>query len=138
MQKNPDLHLAQHKLAEEATELVHGCKYLIPLYFTLINPTINSPSHIPPPQPAAGLRHARIATDVLFGRSLHDVSGRDLVAAFKDDASRLVRLSKDDVIGQGVDALAARVGATKSKSRCLFGSAERSASFVERYMLFAL
>ncbi|RUS20896.1 tyrosine-tRNA ligase [Endogone sp. FLAS-F59071] len=87
--KNPDLHFAQRKLAEEATELVHG---------------------------SSGLHKARIATEVLFGGSLHDVSGRDLVAAFKDDTSRLVRLPKDDVIGQGVDALAARVGTTKSKT----------------------
>ncbi|RUP49362.1 putative tyrosine-tRNA ligase [Jimgerdemannia flammicorona] len=87
--KNPDRHLAQHKLADEATELVHG-------------PT--------------GLRHARVATDVLFGGSLQDVSGRDLAAAFEHDSSRLVRLAKDQVVGQGLDAVAVLAGATKSKS----------------------
>ncbi|RUS31215.1 hypothetical protein BC938DRAFT_478238 [Jimgerdemannia flammicorona] len=81
--KNPDRHLAQHKLADEATELVHG-------------PT--------------GLRHARVATDVLFGGSLQDVSGRDLAAAFEHDSSRLVRLAKDQVVGQGLDAVAVLCG----------------------------
>ncbi|KAI8060724.1 tyrosine-tRNA ligase [Gongronella butleri] len=87
--QQPELRVAQQTLAAEMTELVHGLD---------------------------AVRRAQVATKVLFGEDLATVSGQDIVDAFKDDAHRFTALHRDDVIGKGIDQLAADIQATKSKS----------------------
>ncbi|ORX53532.1 tyrosine-tRNA ligase [Hesseltinella vesiculosa] len=87
--KQPEQRLAQHTLAAEMTELVHG---------------------------QAAVRQAQVATQVLFGDDLAQVSGHDIVDAFKQDGHRYTTLRRDQVIGKGIDQVAVDVKATKSKS----------------------
>lgn len=57
---------------------------------------------------------------MLFGGDLGSVTGEEIVQAFKDDSSRLVRLDRSQVIGSGLDGIATLAKATKSKCKLLF------------------
>ncbi|KAI8078771.1 tyrosine-tRNA ligase [Halteromyces radiatus] len=87
--KNPELRLAQESLASEVTELVHGLD---------------------------AVQQAKVATKVLFGQDLSNVSGQDILNAFEHDHSRFASLEQDKVVGVGIDQLATMIKATKSKS----------------------
>ncbi|GJJ75018.1 tyrosyl-tRNA synthetase [Entomortierella parvispora] len=84
----PEKRHAQHALAKETTELVHG---------------------------AEAVPKALLATHVLFGASLDSVKGQELVNAFEHD-SRMVQLSKAIVAEMSVDRLALESGLCSSKS----------------------
>ncbi|KAF9433600.1 tyrosyl-tRNA synthetase [Entomortierella beljakovae] len=84
----PEKRLAQHTLAKETTELVHG---------------------------AEAVPKALLATHVLFGASLNEIKGHQLVDAFKYD-SRLVSLSKSQVSEMSADRFALESGLCASKS----------------------
>ncbi|KAI8330420.1 hypothetical protein BC941DRAFT_440442 [Chlamydoabsidia padenii] len=87
--ENPELRLAQATLASEVTELVHGLE---------------------------AVHQAKVATKVLFGESLDNVSGQDIVKAFEHDHRRFSAWEQDKVINTGIDQLATLVSATKSRS----------------------
>ncbi|KAF9358738.1 tyrosyl-tRNA synthetase [Mortierella sp. AD094] len=84
----PEKRFAQHTLAKETTELVHG---------------------------AEAVPKALLATHVLFGASLEEVKGQELIDAFRHD-SRLVSLSKSQVAEMSVDRIALESGLCASKS----------------------
>jgi tyrosyl-tRNA synthetase len=85
----PEKRYAQRRLASEATELIHGFD---------------------------GLQRAEIATKVLFGTSLKEVRAKDLLNAFEQD-SRLVRLSRQQVLGLRLDKFAHLAGACQSRCK---------------------
>ncbi|CEI92781.1 Putative Tyrosyl-tRNA synthetase [Rhizopus microsporus] len=87
-QKSPELRIAQTKLANETTELVHG---------------------------SDGLQRAQTATRVLFGQT-DSLSGDQIIQAFKGDKHRFTQLEKSRLIGAGLDQIAAMTNAVKSKS----------------------
>jgi len=87
--KNPEKRLAQHRLAEEATELVHGLE---------------------------SVSKAKTATKVLFGGDLAEIGANDIIKAFAHDSQRLRTAQVDQVLNVGIDAVAVLAGATKSKS----------------------
>ncbi|KAF9934445.1 tyrosyl-tRNA synthetase [Mortierella alpina] len=84
----PEKRLAQHALAKETTELVHG---------------------------ADALPKALLATHVLFGSSLDKVKGKDLMDAFEHDP-RMVALGRSQVSGMSLDQIALETGLCSSKS----------------------
>ncbi|CAO3607287.1 unnamed protein product [Cunninghamella echinulata] len=88
-QKNPELRLAQKTLASEVTELVHGLD---------------------------AVHRAEVATKVLFGEDISNVSGQDILEAFVHDHHRFTELEKEKIDNIGIDQLATLIKATKSKS----------------------
>ncbi|KAF9204052.1 tyrosyl-tRNA synthetase [Haplosporangium sp. Z 27] len=84
----PEKRIAQHTLAKETTELVHGVE---------------------------AVPKALLATHVLFGASLDKIKGQELIDAFEHD-SRLVPLSKSQVGEMSVDRIALESGLCSSKS----------------------
>ncbi|CAO3590741.1 unnamed protein product [Absidia cylindrospora] len=87
--KNPELRLAQESLASEVTELVHGLD---------------------------AVHQAKVATKVLFGEDISNVTGQDIIKAFEHDHRRFSTLDQGKVIDSGIDQLATLIKATKSKS----------------------
>jgi len=87
VQVAPEKRVAQKRLAEEVTRLVHG---------------------------EAGLRSAQRASSVLFGESMEGLHASDLLDVFLDVPS--TRASKSQVINTPVADLAARAGLCRSKS----------------------
>ncbi|KAG0045070.1 tyrosyl-tRNA synthetase [Gryganskiella cystojenkinii] len=87
-ESEPEKRYAQHVLAKETTELVHG---------------------------AEAVPKALLATEVLFGSSLDQVKGQELVDAFEHD-SRMVQLNKSTAAEMSVDRLALESGLCSSKS----------------------
>ncbi|KAJ2960118.1 hypothetical protein NQZ79_g4477 [Umbelopsis isabellina] len=87
--QTPEKRIAQHKLAEEAIELVHGPE---------------------------SVSKAKTATKVLFGGDLHKIGADSIIQAFAHDNSRMRSIEKDKVANTGLDAVAVLAGATKSKS----------------------
>ncbi|KAG0358567.1 tyrosyl-tRNA synthetase, partial [Gamsiella multidivaricata] len=83
----PEKRIAQHTLAKETTELVHG---------------------------AEAVPKALLATQVLFGSSLDRVKGQELIDAFEHD-SRMVSLAKPQVGEMSVDRIALECGLCSSK-----------------------
>ncbi|KAF9145613.1 tyrosyl-tRNA synthetase [Mortierella sp. GBA39] len=84
----PEKRVAQHALAKETTELVHGVE---------------------------AVSKALLATHVLFGASLENVKGKELIDAFEHD-SRMVSLSRDQVAEMSLDRIAVESGLCSSKS----------------------
>ncbi|CAG8465744.1 12008_t:CDS:2 [Ambispora gerdemannii] len=87
-QDMPEKHYAQTQLANEVTELVHG---------------------------EIGLKKAQLATRILFGSSLEDVQGYDLLEAFNGDA-RLTSSPKDNVMNICVDRVACNANVCKTRN----------------------
>ncbi|CAO3673440.1 unnamed protein product [Umbelopsis vinacea] len=87
--QNPEKRIAQHRLAEEATELVHGIE---------------------------SVSKAKTATKVLFGGDLVGIGADNIIQAFAHDSRRLRAAQLDQVLNVGVDAVAVLAGATRSKS----------------------
>ncbi|KAI9278277.1 hypothetical protein BDA99DRAFT_473370 [Phascolomyces articulosus] len=88
-QKNPEQRKAQQLLADETTELVHGLD---------------------------GVKKAQVATKVLFGGDIGNVSGQEIVDAFEHDSSRMVTLDRSVVVNGNLDMVATLAKATRSKS----------------------
>ncbi|KAF9094643.1 tyrosyl-tRNA synthetase [Mortierella sp. AD031] len=84
----PEKRIAQHALAKETTELVHGVE---------------------------AVSKALLATHVLFGASLNNVRGKELIDAFEHD-SRMVSLPRDQVAEMSLDRIAVESGLCSSKS----------------------
>ncbi|KAF9933133.1 tyrosyl-tRNA synthetase [Linnemannia zychae] len=84
----PEKRIAQHVLAKETTELVHGVE---------------------------AVPKALLATHVLFGASLDNIKGEELINAFENDP-RSVTLAKDQVAAMSLDQLAVESGLCLSKS----------------------
>ncbi|KAG0336560.1 tyrosyl-tRNA synthetase, partial [Podila humilis] len=84
----PEKRIAQHALAKETTELVHGVD---------------------------AVPKALLATKVLFGSSLDAIRGQELIATFEND-SRMVSLAQATVANMTVDRLAQESGLCASKS----------------------
>ncbi|KAF8932344.1 tyrosyl-tRNA synthetase [Haplosporangium bisporale] len=84
----PEKRIAQHALAKETTELVHG---------------------------AAAVPKALLATKVLFGSALDAIRGQELIEAFEYD-SRMVTLERASAAEMSVDRLALESGLCSSKS----------------------
>ncbi|KAM3583403.1 tyrosyl-tRNA synthetase [Umbelopsis sp. WA50703] len=87
--QNPEKRIAQHKLAEEAIELVHGPE---------------------------SVNKAKTATKVLFGGNLEEIGADSIIQAFAHDNSRMRNMEKGKVVEAGLDTVAVLAGATKSKS----------------------
>ncbi|KAF7720823.1 tyrosyl-tRNA synthetase [Apophysomyces ossiformis] len=88
-EKQPEKRVAQKLLADETTELVHGLD---------------------------AVRQAQTATKVLFGESLTQLHGRDIVNAFKHDPHRFNSLERGQLIGVELGRIAHQAKATKSRS----------------------
>ncbi|KAF9914927.1 tyrosyl-tRNA synthetase [Lobosporangium transversale] len=84
----PEKRHAQHTLARETTELVHGVD---------------------------AVPKALLATHVLFGSSLDKLKGQELIDAFEHD-SRMISLTKSDIMDMSVDRVAVESGLCSSKS----------------------
>ncbi|KAF9349038.1 tyrosyl-tRNA synthetase [Mortierella sp. NVP85] len=84
----PEKRIAQHALAKETTELVHG---------------------------AEAVPKALLATQVLFGSSLDKVKGQELIEAFENDP-RMMSLEKPNVAEMSLDRIASESGLCSSKS----------------------
>ncbi|KAI9025872.1 hypothetical protein CLU79DRAFT_698987, partial [Phycomyces nitens] len=86
---NPEKRFAQERLAMETTELVHG---------------------------RDGVQKAKTASQVLFGGDLSTLSGEEIIDAFKDDSTRMVKVERSKLSSCGLDSLATLANATQSKS----------------------
>ncbi|KAF9410668.1 tyrosyl-tRNA synthetase [Podila epigama] len=84
----PEKRIAQHTLAKESTELVHGLE---------------------------AVPKALLATKVLFGSPLDEIKGQELIEAFEHDA-RLVPMEQGKANEMTVDRLALESGLCSSKS----------------------
>ncbi|KAF9579452.1 tyrosyl-tRNA synthetase [Lunasporangiospora selenospora] len=84
----PEKRIAQHALAKETTELVHGVE---------------------------AVSKALLATRVLFGSSLDMIKGQELIEAFEHD-SRMVSLPRSQVAEMTLDRIAVESGLCSSKS----------------------
>ncbi|KAG0171064.1 tyrosyl-tRNA synthetase [Apophysomyces sp. BC1034] len=87
--KQPEKRVAQKTLADETTELVHGVD---------------------------AVRQAQVATKVLFGESLTNIHGQDIVDAFKHDHHRFYSTERNQLIGVELGKIAVQAKATKSRS----------------------
>ncbi|CAG8534581.1 11237_t:CDS:2 [Scutellospora calospora] len=87
--ESPEKHYAQEMLASETTELVHGLQ---------------------------GLQRAQLATNVLFGAPIKNMSGRDIIDAFANDSKRLITIKRNDILNCSIDRVAVVAGACKSRS----------------------
>ncbi|KAI9288843.1 hypothetical protein BC943DRAFT_334187 [Umbelopsis sp. AD052] len=87
--QKPEKRIAQHKLADEVTELVHGLE---------------------------SVSKAKTATKVLFGGNLQEIGADNIIQAFAHDNQRLRAAKRDQVVDVGLDAIAVLAGATRSKS----------------------
>ncbi|KAG0235726.1 tyrosyl-tRNA synthetase [Actinomortierella wolfii] len=87
-EEEPEKRIAQHTLAKETTELVHGVE---------------------------GVEKALLATKVLFGSPLDTVRGQQLIDAFEHD-SRMIIVQKEKIAQQGLDRIVADSGLCASKS----------------------
>lgn len=65
------------------------------------------------------VHQAKVATKVLFGEDLSNVSGEDIVKAFEHDHRRFSAWDKEKVMHTGIDQLATLVKATKSRCKDL-------------------
>ncbi|KAK3834547.1 MAG: putative tyrosine-tRNA ligase [Linnemannia gamsii] len=84
----PEKRIAQHALAKETTELVHGVE---------------------------AVSKALLATHVLFGASLDNIKGKELVDAFEHD-SRMISLPRSQVAEMSLDRIVVESGLCSSKS----------------------
>lgn len=64
-----------------------------------------------------GVRRAQLATKVLFGEDLSNVSGSDIVSAFEHDPTRMVKVDRTQVVNCYLDSVAALSKATRSKCK---------------------
>ncbi|CAB4416688.1 unnamed protein product [Rhizophagus irregularis] len=87
--KSPEERKGQEKLASEITEFVHG---------------------------VAGLQKAQLATRVLFGDSLENIRGHDLIEAFLHDSQRLTPIHRNEIVNRTIDRVAVAAGACKSRN----------------------
>ncbi|GES78939.1 tyrosine-tRNA ligase [Rhizophagus clarus] len=87
--KSPEERHGQEKLASEITEFVHG---------------------------VAGLQKAQLATKVLFGDSLENIRGHDLIEAFSHDSQRLTSIHRNEIVNRTIDRVAVAAGACKSRN----------------------
>ncbi|KAG0254775.1 tyrosyl-tRNA synthetase [Actinomortierella ambigua] len=96
-QLEPEKRIAQHTLAKETTELVHGVE---------------------------AVDKALLATQVLFGSSLGDVTGEQLVGAFEHDHMRLIPVLKKQIAEESLErvAMTAKLCSSKSEAKKLLKS----------------
>ena len=64
-----------------------------------------------------GVKKAQVATKVLFGGDIRTVSGQEIVDAFENDGSRMVKLDRNTVVDSNLDLVATLAKATRSKCK---------------------
>jgi hypothetical protein len=116
-QQNPEKRIAQHKLAEEATELVHGRKFGWPLSPRGTQHGINTTIAID--RLVESVEKAKTATKVLFGGDMREIGAENIIKAFAHDSSRMRSIQRDQILNNGLDAVALLAGATRSKCKLL-------------------
>ncbi|KAI1316340.1 tyrosyl-tRNA synthetase, partial [Mortierella claussenii] len=108
----PEKRLAQHTLAKETTELVHGGKSKAQnRQRRQLAVTSYTNSHLS----FEAVPKALLATRVLFGSSLDKIKGQELIDAFEYDP-RMVPLVKSQVGEMNVDHIVLESGLCSSRS----------------------
>lgn len=64
-----------------------------------------------------GLRRAKTATKVLFGEDISNLTGDQIIDAFKTDVNRFKQIKRSEIIGEGLDKIASIANAAKSKCK---------------------